>query len=231
MIELINPPEALRAARLFPAASLDATKPNLAGLRIEPITPNRLALAATDGFILAWTFLDREEPHGLAEALTVPASTFKALAKAAKGHAKPFLAFDPATGELRLGTPKDGIIISKPETGDYPQWRKVVPDPHADLHRLTGHTLPPGQAWQVAEVLADIGSRYSGPEAQHLTRLGARVGREDSSMILFHREGVWCLALEPRFSYSSPEVDLDALRVGLILASQAVPEGEVSHAL
>lgn len=222
MIQLIEPTEALRVARLFPAASKDATKPTLSGLRIEPVTDTRLVGAATDGWVLAWTFLDREEPHVLTEGLTVPGPIFKAIHKAAKGRVKPFLAFDPETSELRLGS-KDGISIAKPEPGNYPAWRKVLPGQSTEFRGLEhGVDMKLGFQWQLAEILSDPSDpKFNGPDYVSLVALGVRAG----SSLLFHRDGVYAMGQENRWPQNErPKPDLVALHAGLeFRATELVP--------
>lgn len=222
MIQLIEPSEALRVARLFPAASKDPTRPVLSGLRIEPISPTRLVCAATDGFVLAWTFLDRDEPHGLAEALTAPNPIFKTLHKAAKGRVKPFLAFDPEASELRLGS-KDGTFTAKPEPGDYPAWRRVLPGQSTEFQVLEhGVDMKLGFQWRLAEILSDPSDpKFDGPGAITLPVLGVRAGL----LLMFYRDGVYAVGQETRWPQRErPKPDLVALHAGLeFRATEPVP--------
>lgn len=218
MIQLIEPSEVVRAARLFPAASRDKTKPALQSLLIEPVNATRLALCATDGFVMAWTLLDREEPHGLTQGVLVPNAAFKALVKGAKGRFKPFLTLED--GMLRLGSATDGIALHQPTQANYPAWRRVLPNAGSDLQPLTGHKLVMSVAWQVAEVLSDPsdGKYDLSPGRQHLCAQGVRFGATD--MLMFHRDGVFVIAQEPRFRQDAPVLDLDALRAGLNLSER-----------
>lgn len=216
-IQLIEPSEVTRAARLFPAASLDKTKPAFGSLHIEPLSETRLALCATDGFVMAWSLLDRDEPHGLTHPVLVPNAAFKALVRGAKDRIKPFLTLDGET--LRLQT-ADGLTLHQPTQANYPAWRRVLPNASSDLQPLTGHKLVASVAWQTAEVLADPsdGKYDLSPGRQHLCAQGVRMGQTD--MLMFHRDGVWVIAQEPRFGQNAPQLDMDALRAGLDLSER-----------
>lgn len=216
MIELLRPIDCVQAVRLSYLASQDATKPNLSGLRLEVITPTRLALAATGGFVLGWAFLDHPEPHGLTQGLTLPAALLKAIKKGTKSRKAPSLTFDPETKELRLACPDGSVSLHQPEPYNYPQWRKVIPGPSNDLEPLTGVKLQMRFMWPICEALADPFNRtYSGPDSIHLTALGMRVGTSDN--LVFHRDGLWVLALETRFAENhGPEaVTPESIRAGL----------------
>lgn len=220
MIQLIEPSEVVRAARLFPAASCDKTRPALQSLLIEPVNATRLALCAMDGFVMAWTLLDRSEPHGLTQGVLVPDAAFKALVKGAKGRFKPFLTLDGDTLRLQAsGT----LTLYQPTQANYPAWRRVLPNAGSDLQPLTGHKLVMSMAWQVAEVLADPAyGKWNGPDRQHLCAQGARLGKTD--MLMFHRDGVFVITQEPRFGQDAPVLDLDALRAGLHLSERKPAE-------
>lgn len=216
MIQLIEPSEVVRAARLFPAASCDKTRPALQSLLIEPVNATRLALCATDGFMLAWTLLDRAEPHGLTHRVLVPNAAFKALVKGVKGRIKPFLTLDGDTLRLQAS---DTLTLHQPTQANYPAWRRVLPNAGSDLQPLTGHKLVMGVAWQVAEVLSDPAyGKWNGPDRQHLCPQGVRLGTSD--MLMFHRDGVFVIAQEPRFGQNALQLDLDALRAGLDLSER-----------
>ena len=222
-IQLIEPSEVTKAARLFPCASVDKTKPALQSLLIEPLSDTRLALCATDGYVMAWTLLDRAEPHGLTKPVLVPNAAFKALVKGAKGRIKPFLTLQD-DGELRLGSTTDGITLHQPTQANYPAWRRVLPNAGSDLQPLTGHKLVSSVAWQVAEVLADpADGKYDlSPARQHLCAQGVRFGTTD--MLMFGRDGVFCIAQEPRSGQNAPVLDLDALRAGLSIGERKPAE-------
>ena len=219
MIQLIYPADAVRVARLFHAASKDATKPTLSGLCFDPLGAKRLACVATDGFLMAWTVLEASEPHGLTDPLVLPAKGFQALKKAAKHKLKPHLMLDPEDKTFRLVTAKDGTLLFPPIQGDYPQWRKVIPSSASDLLPLSSLNLSAGMAWQAAEIMADPNLYNDGPERQYLGRLGARIGFNGSasSTLLFSKEGVHVLAMESRFAVGAPGVDLEALRKALTI--------------
>lgn len=216
MIQLIEPAEVTKAARLFPCASADKINPALQSLSIEPVTETRLALCATDGYVMAWTLLDRAEPHGLTHPVLVPNAAFKALVKGAKGRIKPFLTLDGDT--LRLQT-ADGLTPHQPTQANYPDWRRILPNAGSDLQPLTGHKLVMNVAWQVAEVLADPSyGKWNGPDHQHLCAQGVRLGKTD--MLMFGRDGVFVVAREPHFGRNAPVLDLDELRAGLHLSER-----------
>lgn len=220
-VQLIDPANAKRVARLFPAASKDATKPTLQGLHIDPVTPTRLAYCATDGFILAWAVVDRSEPHGLTGPVTLPNAAFKLLVKGAKGRLMPYVTMDPETREVRVTGPNGDSTLFRPEPGNYPAWRRVVPGPQSDLQPLTGHKLVAGVAWTVAEILSELGAgKWGGPEAKHLFAHGMRFGTSD--MLLFHRDGVSVIAQEPRFGQNAPTLDESALRASLSIVPRLV---------
>lgn len=220
-IQLIEPSEVTKAARLFPCASADKTKPALQSLCIEPVSETRLSLCATDGFVMAWTLLDREEPHGLTHTVLVPNAAFKALAKGAKGRMKPFLTLDGDT--LRLQT-ADGLTLHHPTQANYPAWRRVLPNAGSDLQPLTGHKLVTSVVWQVAGVLADpADGKYDlSTGRQHLCAQGVRLGTTD--MLMFGRDGVFCIAQEPRFGQNAPVLDLDTFRAGLTISERKPAE-------
>ena len=124
----LNSMNALR--RITYARSMDASKPALNGVALEPAGPGKVWAAATDGFILAWGLLNLdEETDTLDKRLILPGKLANEIGKIKLSKKpKPASLFVEITDDLawlhRAGFPSLSMRWAE---GIYPKWQKVVP--------------------------------------------------------------------------------------------------------
>lgn len=112
------------------ARSGDKTKPNLAGVILEPAGPGQVFAAATDGFMLAFAILNLDEPKdNMESSRIIPSKLAEEIGK---------VQIRPKALPAHLEITEKSAWLHRPGLpsltmpwiqGTYPAWRKVIPAP------------------------------------------------------------------------------------------------------
>ena len=201
---IISGPNVLTLYRVAQARSMDATKPALGSLNVEPFGDG-VNIVACDGFVMALSHLPNGERNSVSDPVEclIPGEVLSLmkLGDLAKSYQAIALEMTEAEGLQTWGYFAKGVktSVTLPKySGTFPQWKKVIPstDSFDKLERIPNSGYSLNIMKKVNDILGD---------KKYPFNLNAALSFPGSSQVVCQNDGITVITMANHFSEGSWE--------------------------